>query len=66
MLPRICSRMTECILTRTESADRNSASADSDGEHSLRNISDLVGRRFDAVRRAADLLREHGLLEESR
>ena len=53
-------------INQNRSADRSSASADSDGEHSLLNISDLVGRRFDAVRRAADLLREHGLLEESR
>ena len=38
----------------------------SGGEHSLPDISDRVGLRFDAVRRAADLLREHGLLKESR
>ncbi len=37
----------------------------SDGEHSVLDISDRTGLRFD-VRRAADLLREHGLLKESR
>jgi aminopeptidase-like protein len=38
----------------------------SDGDHSLLDISERAGLRFDAVRRAADLLRDHGLLKEGR
>jgi len=35
----------------------------SDGDHSLLDISDRSGHRFDVIRRAAEILFEHGLLE---
>ena len=38
----------------------------SDGDHSLLDIAERAGLHFDAVRRAADLLRDHGLLKERR
>jgi aminopeptidase-like protein len=37
----------------------------SDGRHSLIDIAERAGLRFEAVRVAADLLREHGLLKEA-
>lgn len=37
----------------------------SDGQHSLLDIAERAGLRFEAVRSAADLLREHGLLKEA-
>jgi aminopeptidase-like protein len=36
----------------------------SDGEHSLLDIAERAGVRFEAIRRAAELLREHELLRE--
>jgi aminopeptidase-like protein len=36
----------------------------SDGQHSLLDIAERAGLRFDAVRAAAELLRDHGLLKE--
>jgi aminopeptidase-like protein len=36
----------------------------SDGGHSLLDIAERAGLRFDAVKSAADLLRDHGLLKE--
>jgi aminopeptidase-like protein len=36
----------------------------SDGEHDLLAIADRAELRFEVIRRAADLLMEHGLLEE--
>ena len=36
-----------------------------DGEHSLLDVAERAGVPFDAVRRAADALREHGLLKEA-
>jgi aminopeptidase-like protein len=36
----------------------------SDGEHSLLDISERSGREFGAIRRAAELLETHGLLKE--
>ncbi len=36
----------------------------SDGEHTLLDISDRSGIAYPAVRKAAETLREHGLLEE--
>jgi aminopeptidase-like protein len=35
-----------------------------DGEHSLLDVAERAGVPFDAVKRAADALREHGLLKE--
>jgi aminopeptidase-like protein len=35
----------------------------SDGDHSLLDISDRSGLRFDALKRAADALLQHGLLK---
>jgi aminopeptidase-like protein len=37
----------------------------SDGEHSLLDIAERSGVRFDEIVRAADVLREHGLLQEA-
>jgi aminopeptidase-like protein len=37
----------------------------SDGQHSLLDIAERAGLRFEAVRTAAALLREHGLLKEA-
>jgi aminopeptidase-like protein len=37
----------------------------SDGRHSLLDIAERTGLRFEAVRVAADLLRDHGLLKET-
>jgi len=37
----------------------------SDGRHSLLDIAERAGLRFEAVRIAADLLREHSLLKEA-
>jgi aminopeptidase-like protein len=36
----------------------------SDGRHSLLDVAERSGLAFDVVRRAADVLREHDLLEE--
>ncbi len=36
-----------------------------DGQHSLLDIAERSGLRFDEVRRAVDLLRDHGLLKEA-
>jgi aminopeptidase-like protein len=38
----------------------------SDGQHSLLDIAERAGLRFDATRSSADRLREHGLLKEAR
>ena len=35
----------------------------SDGEHSLLDISDRSGLKFEALKRAADALLQHGLLK---
>jgi aminopeptidase-like protein len=35
-----------------------------DGEHSLLDVAERAGLAFDVVRRAADVLRDHGLLKE--
>jgi aminopeptidase-like protein len=37
----------------------------SDGEHSLLDIAERSGYAFDAIRRAADALRDHGLLKSA-
>jgi aminopeptidase-like protein len=37
----------------------------SDGRHSLLDIAERAGLRFEVVRVAADLLREHSLLKEA-
>jgi len=36
----------------------------SDGDHSILDISIRSGRPFSAIRRAAELLTDHGLLKE--
>jgi aminopeptidase-like protein len=38
----------------------------SDGQHSLLDVCERSGLRFDAVARAAQALRDHGLLKEAR
>jgi aminopeptidase-like protein len=36
----------------------------SDGNHSLLDIAERSGLKFDVIRNAADLLTEHGLLKQ--